>query len=312
MKAFIPEVVTDEMLVSSSIPEPSSNEPLYNSGSTYAEFDLVSVISENSHLVYESLISGNIRNNPVTTDTEAMPNDPKWIKKSYTNRFKMFDMNQGDPSVATSPLTVIIRPGKRISSLGLDIIKATEVDITITDGDGTEPIYTLDGYLLNRQGIGWYDFLYEDFLYDTKVVTFAIPPISDPVIKLVLTDPSGVIELSRFGFGMDCHLGTIQWNPVSDSDNYSEIEWNRFGRATLTPIPSIPLTEQKLTVNREQINVVRKFRELANGKAVFWSGLDDREYEYTESLIIVGVYRKFSLDIPNPSYAVANLSIKGI
>lgn len=303
MRAFIPFEITDEMLISSTIAEPDANEPAYDTAVTYAEFAQVSVITENNHLVYESLVSDNL-NNPVTDTT-------KWILKGNTNRWRMFDYNQGNPSVAQSPLTVVLRPGKRIDAIALDL-KATLLDITVRDGIDGQIAYTLDGYLLERNVTNWSEFFFAPFVYTRMVTTFSVPPINDPVIYLTLSDPSGVVELSRYAVGLSTYLGKVEWNPVSDSDNYSEINWDDFGKATLTPVPSIPLVEQKVIVNRNQINLVRQFREAANAKAVVWSGLDDIEYDYTESLILFGVYRNFSIDISDPNFVIANLSLKGI
>ena len=113
MKAFIPFVITDDMLISSSIAEPDTAEPAYDTAVTYAEFAQVSDIGTNKHDVYESLVSGNL-NNPLSDKT-------KWILKGKTNRWRMFDYSQGNPSVAASPLTVVLRPGKRIDSFALEL-----------------------------------------------------------------------------------------------------------------------------------------------------------------------------------------------
>lgn len=312
MKAFIPNDITDAMLVSSTIAEPALDEPLYSAAVTYAEFAQVSVISANSHLVYESLISGNLNNNPILTDKVAMPDNPKWILKGYTNRFRMFDWNQGTPSTGISPMTVTIRPGKRISAIMLEGLKASTVDITVTNGGVGDPVFTLDGYLLNREAVNPYDYFFAEFDYTNIVVTFEIPPVPDPVITMILTDPSEIIEIGRFATGTDTYLGTVKWNPVSDMDNYSVIEWNQFGKAKLEPKTSIPKQDLQVVVDASRIDVVRRFRDKANAKAVCWSALDDKEYYYTETLVLMGAYRKFDINIENPSYVVANLSIKGI
>lgn len=312
MRAFIPNDVTDSMLVSSTVVEPADNEPAWVSTTTYAEFARVGVVSANSHLVYESLVSGNLGNNPTTTNSAVMATAPKWIKVSNTNRYRMFDWYQGTPSVSPSPMTIVLRPGKRINAIMLEGIKASIVDLKITAGGVGEPIFTLDGYMLNREVNDHYDYFIAPFLYTNTVVTFEIPAIPDPVITLTLTDPSGVVELGRFGSGLDFYLGTIKWNPVSDMDNYSEVVWDDFGKAKLTPKTSIPKVDLQIVVDANRVNAIRDFRKLANAKPVFWSGIDDQEYAYTEALVLIGVYRKFDINIENPSYVIANVSLKGI
>lgn len=304
MKAFIPLEITDAMLISSTIAEPDESEPAYNVATSYPEFAEVSVVTANSHLVYESLVSDNI-GNPVTDET-------KWILKGSTNRFRMFDYNQGNPSVGQAPLTVVLRPGKRIDALMLDGLKASLLDITVRNGIDGDAVYTLDGYLLSRNVNTFYEYFFAPFIYTKAVATFQIPPVPDPVIYLTLSDPSGLAELGRFAVGQSVHLGHIQWSPIVDSDNYSQIDWDEFGKSTLTPVPSIPTNELKVETDKVRLNAVRQFRDQANAKAAVWSGMDDLVHPYQESLILFGVYRSFQIDISNQALAVINLSLKGI
>lgn len=312
MRAYIPFEITDEKIVSSSIAEPANNEPIWSSTTTYAEFAQVSVISTNSHLVYESLEDGNVGNNPVTTNTDVLKTGAKWILKGKTNRFRMFDYNQGNPSVTSSPLTVVLRPGRRIDALTLEL-KAAELDITIRNGIDGPTVFTMDGYLLERNVSSFYEYFYSPFVYRKLVTTFAIPPVPDPVIYLTLSDPSGIVEVSRFAVGLSVFLGTsMNTSPVADSDNYSEVTWDDFGRATLKPVPSIPKVDVQLFAPAIKTELIRQFKSQSEAKAVVWSGLDDLEDPYTQSLVLFGVHRSFPLDLSDPEMVVINLSLKGI
>lgn len=306
MRAFIPiDVTTDDMLISSSISEPDTAEPEYDVATTYAEFDQVSVITADSHLVYESLVDSNLGN--------AVTDDTKWILKGNTNRFRMFDWNQGNPSTAASPLTVVIRPGQRIDAIMLDGLKAAILDMTVRDGIDGAAVFTMDGYLLQRNVTTFFEYFFDPFTYIEKVATFAVPAIADPVIYLTLSDPSGIIELSRFAFGLSTYVGATQnQNPIVDSDNYSEITWDAFGKATLSPVPSVPTNEVKIAIKSNRLNQIRQFRERANAKPAVWSGLDDDVHDYAESLLMFGVYRNFQIDLTDPNFPVINLSLKGI
>lgn len=305
MRAFIPYPVTDSMLVSSTIAEPDTSEPAYSAEVTYAEFEQVSVIDTDTHLVYESLVSVNI-GNPVTDET-------KWILKGNTNRWRMFDYNQGNPSIGTSPMTVVLRPGKRIDAIMFDGLKASLLDLTVKNGIDGETIYTLDGYLRSRNINTFFEYFFAPFIYTKSAVTFHVPPTADPVIYLTLSDPSGFVEIGRLAVGLSIHLGVTQkQSPIVDSDNYSEITWDKFGKATMTPIPSVPTNECKVFFKSQRLNAVRQFKELANAKAVVWSGLDDLDDDYTESLLMFGVYRNFQIDLTDPNFPVLNLSLKGI
>lgn len=308
MKAYVPFEITDAMLISSSVAEPDVSEPVWDPSVTYVEGDTVSVIGTNSHVVYEALanVTSNLNNPPATSPTF-------WIRKSNTNRFRMFEYNQGDPTVSESPFTVAIRPGKRIDAIMLDGLKASLLDVTVRDGSNNAVVFTIDADLSARNVTTYYDFFFAPFVYTKKIASFAIPPVADPIVYITLSDPSGTVEVGRCAIGLSTYLGASQnTNPIVDSDNYSEIKWDGFGKATLTPIPSIPTVEQKIALRASRLNLIRLFKEKADAKAVVWSGLDDIDNQYTESMILFGVYRNFQFDLSDPNYPVINLNIKGI
>lgn len=311
MRGTIPYVITDDMIVSSSIPEPAENEPTWDLDVTYDEFALVSVVTENSHLVYESLVSDNAGHNPQLTNSDVVPAvSAKWKYKYRTNRHRMFDYIKGDVSVATSPFKLVLRPKKRVDTISFFDLKATDLDITVRNYDPSA-VYTLDGFLLERNVTTIYEYFFAPFVYVKKVATFNIPPIPDPVIEITLSDNSGTVEVGRFAVGQSTYLGAIQWNSVVDFDNYSKINWDEFGKAELIPIPSVPSNQQKVLVDAYRLNLVRQFRELANAVPVVWSGLDDMDYHYTESLLIFGIYDSFQIVEVNNGFSELNLSIKG-
>lgn len=311
MRAFIPIEVTDDMLVSSSIPEPEANEPDWDIDINYDEGAIVSVISKDSHLIFESLASSNIGNDPVTTNNDVLSTGAKWFYNGeMTNRYRMFNYKTGTPSVTNSPCTVVLRPKQRIDAIALNI-KAALVDITVKDGANDQVVYTLDGNMLDRPATTPYEWCFSPFVYSRIAVTFNVPPIADPVIHITITDPSGIVEVQKIAFGMSVHLGVIRWSPTISADNYSKIEWDDFGRSKLTPIARIPVENLTLTCEPNRINAVKQFSDSADAKSVLWSGLDDIDHPYREPLVLFGVYKNFDINIENISYAQISLSLKG-
>ena len=313
MRGTIPYTITDDMIISSSIAEPAENEPTWDLDATYDEFALVSVVTENSHLVYESLVSDNSGHNPQLTNTDVVPiiSNAKWKYKYRTNRHRMFDYLKGDVSIATSPFKLVLRPKKRLDTISFFDLQATDLDITVRNYGDPSAVYTLDGSLLERNVTTIYEYFFAPFVYVKKVATFNIPPIPDPVIEITLSDTSGALEVGRLSIGQSTYLGAIQWNPVVDADNYSKVNWDEFGRAELIPIPSVPSNQQKIIVHAHRLNLVRQFRELSNAVPVVWSGLDDIDHNYTESLLVFGIYDNYQIVEIDSSFSELNLSIKG-
>ncbi len=304
VKGFIPIDITDARYVDSSIAEPYAAEPAYNPATPYAEFAEVSVITADSHLVYESLQNGNTGNDPATSPTW-------WILKRYTNRFQMFNWNQGQPSIGASPMTTIVRPGKRINAVMLEGIKGTNVLITVQNGIGGPVVLEIDKNLLARHATTGYEFFYSPFIYDEVAATFDVPPVADPVVTVTLTDPSGTCELGRFATGQSVDLGEIEWGSSDEDENNSDITFDTFGRAELVPIPSNPGLEMKIELDTHRVNKVRQFKRLANAKAVVWSGMEAID-AYREMHVIIGVYQRFKLTAMNHKKAKFDLTLKGI
>lgn len=304
MKAFIPIDITDARFVSSTIAEPDVSEPAWSSGTTYAEFDQVSVISADTHDVYESLQSSNLNHNPATSPTY-------WILKKKTNRFRMFDWNQGTASVGVSPLTMSVRPGQRISAVMLEGMKAATAVITVRDGIGGPVVLSVSEDLLARRATTPYEFCFTPFIYDKVFATFDVPPILDPVVTVTLTHPSGTCEISRFATGLAYFLGNEDWGSEVDSENYSEIAWDKYGKATLNPIPSIPTMRMTLDARPILINRIQQFKELANGRAAVWSAMQKLN-DYEQSHVLFGVYQRFSMVPANLNQAKFDLTLKGI
>lgn len=302
VKAFIPIDITDAMLVSSSIAEPAGGEPAWVAG-TYAEFAQVSVIDANSHLVYESLESGNA-DNPST-----LPRT-KWIPKGYTTRWRMHEWNRGTVSSGGSPLIQVIRPGRRISSIMLLGIKGSMLTITVQDGIGGDVVFSIEKNLLARHALTPYEIAFTPFLYDTIFATFDVPPVADPVVTVTLTDPSGVCEIGRFAVGMATDLGDVDWDTVREDENYSPITYEA-GKAIFDPVPSWPALEMLIHVDANRLDRTLQFKDLANGKAVCWAAMP-LVTGYEQMHMLIGPYQRFRFTTKSHKESTINLKIRGI
>lgn len=302
VKAFVPIDITDAMLVSSNVAEPAGTEPAWVAG-TYAEFAQVSVIDANSHLVFESLVSGN-------TDNPSTLPRTKWILKSYTNRWRQFEWNRGLPSIGGSPMITTIRPGSRVNAVVLIGMKAAVAEVIVQDGIGGSEVLHITQDLLARHAMTPYEMAFSPFIYETVFATFDVPPIADPVITVRLTHPDGVCQLDRFAVGMAVDIGEVEWNTVAEDENYSDITYEA-GKAVFSPVPSMPGLEMELSVEAKRVNRALQFKGLANGKAVVWSAMHNID-NYRQMHVLIGPYQRFRFTTQNHRLSQINLKIRGI
>ena len=59
-------------------------------------------------------------------------------------------------------------------------------------------------------------------------------------------------------------------------------------------------------------STVRSVRRLTNAVPALWSGLDDQESGYFSALLIVGVYKRFTISMDQPEDALISLELEEV
>lgn len=307
MRVIPPLTITDAILTSSGVTEPGTGETAWSGAATYALGDTVSVISANSHKVYESLQAGNNGHTPVGGTADLW-----WLDIGSTNRWKMFDLLRNTQSVKASPLTVVLTPGARINSIALLGLVADAVSISITSALYGGTVYTYTEDLSTREVFDWYDYFFEPFSTRESVIRFDIPPYSDAIITITLTRTSGNVSCGACVLGNYVDIGAAQYSAESDVLNFSSVTRDEFGDSTMVQRRNVPKTTQTLMLEKTRVNKVRAVRDDLNAVPAVWSGLDDTTDDYAEALIILGFYRRFSINIALPEVATVNLELEEV
>jgi len=304
MRAFIPADITTEHLISSSIPEFDVDEPLWNATQSYAQGAIVSRLAGVIPKIFESLVSSNLNNDPLTSPTQ-------WIEKSYTNRFRMFQWRHGNISIGASPLITTIRPRKRIDAVMLSGMIANNVSIEVRDGVGGEVIFSEQKNLMTRFPTNPYEWFFLESEQTKLYDTFEIPVSLDPVITMTLTSADGMCQIEYFGSGQSIYLGDEEWGGEAEDQSFSNIEYDKFGTLTeLNPVEGVPEVQIELALPASHINRVNQFKRQANRRVVAWSGMRNVN-AYQESFSLFGVYQEFKLIAANHKEASFSLSIMG-
>lgn len=302
MRVIPPLTITTALLTSSTAAEPGPGETAWNAATNYSIG--TRAIRTGTHRVYEALLAGVDAGLP--EDTPA-----RWLDVGPTNRFAMFDLERNSSTVVSSPLTVVITPGQRINSIALLGIVADSIDIDVTVGMSSVYSYTED--LTTRVTSGWYDYFFGEFGTLPTVIKFDIPPFTSAVITVTLTATTGDVQCAALVIGTAVNLGETELNPRSDALNFSRIERDAFGSATLVPRRSVPKTTQVVWAEKGRVNKLREVRELLNAVPAIWSGLDDSTGEpYFEALLILGIYKQFTIDLAHHEHAVVTLELEEI
>ncbi|MFC6413062.1 hypothetical protein ACFP9X_09815, partial [Massilia varians] len=142
MKIIKPTVITDAMLVSSSVPEPDLGEEVWDPLKAYLVGDVV--IRSTTHRKYQRTTAG--------TTSEAPESDSaNWFDVGPTNRWAMFDRKVGTLTRSPDSLVVVLRTGG-VSGVGALELTGRELKVTLTDSPGGVVVYSrtipLDGTLI--------------------------------------------------------------------------------------------------------------------------------------------------------------------
>lgn len=295
-----PWCISDAMLSSSSAPEPGAGEVAWVSGAIYALGD-VRILTA-THRKYERLIAGAGAIAP-NLDTA------NWLDVGPTNRWAMFDTLRNSKTVGATALTITLTPGQRVDAIALMGLSGSSVTVAMTVGAST--VYTTTKSLTERSTLTWSNYFFGAFGQKESVALFNLPPYAGAVLTVTLAGSAPAI--GAFVVGMAKDLGAVQYNPVDDVLNFSTVARDAFGNTTLIPRRSVPKTDQTLVCQKSAVKAIRALRADLDAVPAVWSGLDDQDSDgYFESLLILGVYKRFAINLSHPTRATINLQLEEI
>lgn len=231
-------------------------------------------------------------NNPVGTtyttgDTFTIAYDGTYIKY-YKNGVEFY-------SVTASP-TGTLYAGATFYHNG-----AYTYDMYFSSFLTSDAVYDTGYISLNKRNtLGWYNYFFSRIKYADIYVKFDIPPYTDIVVTIEFIGAT-TMYIGGTILGMSEWIGYIQRKPSLDTLNFSKVDRDAFGNATMTPRRNVPKTNQTLFLENTYLARVLEVKENLNAVPALWCGIDDiGDSPYFEQLMIVGFYRTFSVDIDNP------------
>lgn len=303
MNVIPPVTIEGAVFVSSSVSEPdaSAGEVVWSGATTYAIE--AEVISTSYHRKFESLQAGNLNNAlPVPPETE----NAWWIDVGPTNRWAMFDLYRNTQTEKANSIVAVIHPGERVDSIAVLGIEGTSISIFVNSASAPSVnhySYTED--LTSREVPDWYAYFFDPFEQKPSVALFDLPPYADVDVVISIVNSGGTAKCGSVVVGLFEFIGETVRDATSEALNFSIIERDEFGNATLVPRRTIPQTSQRLMCDKSIINTVRAVRTALNAVPAVWSGLDeDDDHGLFETLLILGIARSFKITVADPDCSV--------
>jgi hypothetical protein len=305
MNVIPPLAITDAMLTSSTISEPDTGETAW-SGASVAYILGDRRIRTTTHRIYECVSAHTSAASPLPENDTT-----HWLDIGPTNKWAMFDTLRNSATVHTGSITAVITPGVRVDSIALLGMVANSVTITMTSGGVTVYTYTADLNL--REVSSWYDYFFRAFSTKPSIALFDLPPYTNGVITVAATATSGNAEIGACVIGSYEYIGDVSYDAESDVLNFSTVTRNfDGGTSAMVQRRNVPKTIQQILLDKSRVNRVRALRDSLNATPAVWAGLEDSDDGYFEALLILGFYKRFSINLKHPQHAILSVELEEI
>lgn len=262
------------------------------------------VIRTETHSIYERLAPGGV--DAATPESDIT----KWVRVSATNRWAMFDMLSAAPTVAVSPLVVVLAPG-RASGWALLESDGGTVEAAMTSG-GTSVHYeitSLDATPL----ASWEDYFFADFQTRANVVRDNLPTYTDGQITITVNSGSSAVSAGWLIVGKVQDMGRVQAEPTIRRKTWNVVKRDKWGELEgITSTKSIPLVSQTFIVPKSQVLKCKTALDAARTTPCVIVGLSNSQDEYAELLTFLGICNDNTVTPKNQTVATISAELEGV
>lgn len=301
MKIIKPHLITDSMLLSSSVQE--NDYPAWASGTAYAIG--ARVVRTNVHRVFERLVAGSGAVAP-----EADASSPAvWLDVGPTKKWAPFDNVVGTLASGPSPLNFTLRTGFT-DSLALFELGGRYVDVVMRDGTGGAVVYQkrIDLEVTDIETI--FDWFFSDLDVRTDIVITDMPSqYASAQLSISVTSTSGEASVGVIKPGLINDLGETQYGARVGIDDYSRKDRDEFGNTVITERAYSKRGSFSMLTTLGSFN--RIYRTLAALRAIPCVYIGEESIGY-EPLLIYGFFTSFNIDVTYPEYQLCSLDIEGL
>jgi len=206
--------------------------PAYNVAVTYADLAIVSSIGTNSHLLYRSLVAGNL-GNPLSDATKwqhfGSPKVSTGLPYNSTNRWKMFGQSYGSQTECAEEILNVLTPGTVINTVAFLNVSAQSIRLqqSVSGHDQTIQLQT-------HPVDNWYDWYYEELQNEDEALFIDVPPYPASTLTLTITQTGGTAKCGACVIGKEKLLGQTQEGMSKEIIDHSRVTENAFGDIELT------------------------------------------------------------------------------
>ncbi len=292
-----PLPVTEAILTSTNVPE--TDYGAWAAGTTYALG--ARVIRTATHLVYQSLVNGNVGNTP-----ESAPD--KWGEVGATNRWSMFDGSVSRSTAQPGTISVTLHPGIACNALAaINIVGCTSIRVRVQDATyGTLYDKTTD-MLAVLELPDWWSWFFGRRRARTLFVARNIPHLPSADIIVDFTGGADLaVGVLLIGVAREMGFSVRQGVKLGISD-YSRKKTSDYGDVFLKQGAFAKKADFEVMIARAEVDPTCSLLAALRATPALWIAS-----ESYESTVIYGFYKDFTVLIPYRSHSVCTLAIEGL
>lgn len=276
---------------------------VWDVATSYAKGDLV-VLDGCGAIVYESLTSSNVGNDPETSTLD-------WLPVGVSNYFAMFDNKIGTQTENADSINVAVEFTSIVNAVGLINLVGSTVQFQAWRADQDYMVDTPafdETIQLRDYGVSsWYEYVTYIVKQKRNYVNFQIPTFIGGTGRMILNSPGSTAKLGSLIYGSQFIIGETLTQVGVGIKDFSTKETNSFGNYQIVEREfNDKITFKVLVENANRLDV-KNFLTDNRATPVLWGGDED-----VDVTITYGFYNDFTLNISQPAWTDLDLTIESI
>jgi hypothetical protein len=233
-----------------------------------------------------------------------------WVDAGPSTAWAMFDLERNTRTFGASPLTVVIKPGQRFDSLGIVGLIADSVTYTISVPGQPDQTETIN--LSTRNTLTWSQYYFGKFGFTTSLVRTSLFQYSGATITITATRASGLVGIGGVVLGQSFYIGDTQYEAAPDRMSFSKVTSDDYGNTKLVKRRNVPITSQDVRFKKSATTAILKMLDDLNATPALWIGIDDTTSGYFDSLLILGIYTRATMNLDLENDAMLSLNLQEV
>jgi len=303
--------VFGEGIMYSSVDPVDYGEDVWESGTTYDEGDIVTVLGSTQRR-YESLTDYNTGNDPTSSPTE-------WLDLGATNRWRMFDGGTSTLTSDSEQISIRLKPSGFANALAMFNVDASSIRVIVSkNGDvayDEEVVFVLEAGESN-----WWSWFFGSVIGVSETsrdhVVLGIPGFFEPTIDVIFSRPGGTVRVGLLVVGRQERLGVGIYGTSVGIRDFSTKEVDTFGNFTVVQRRFAKRAEVEAYIETAKVATVQQALASVRATPTVYIGSEKAclfcpDQIHTE-LILYGYYSDFEILLVDEVNSSGLIELEGL